>query len=683
MSTPPTTCELIATAAFGVETSVKWELSRLGYEAKGDQPGRLVFHAGPDGIARTNLHLHAADRVLLVLGRFEASEFDALYEGICKIDWKQWVPDGAQITPYVSVVRSPITSERSSQSIVKRAIVDVLAGKGGSVREDAEALAVDVSILGTAVTVSLDTTGAGLHKRGYRQRAQAGQLKETLAAALVMTCRWKRDQALVDPFCGSGTIPIEAALMASGRAPGRHRSFASEGWPWLDASLWKRARDEADAKIDDTDIAPIVGSDINPQAVGLARQCAKNAGVEHLVRFELADYRQLRAEQERGWIISNPPYGVRVGEEKEAETIQRDLPEVISRMPGWSAGLLLAGEDFESRIGRSATHRRKLYNARIQCTFYQYLAQDGKKAIESRTDVGNLEAFQTGLAKRARHVRKWPESRDVFAYRLFDGEVGGVPIVIDRFGDVIRVQDLGEWSKASASRMNRVDRIGEAASEAIDWPSSATVVVHAGEGQSHRRAQEACVVRERGLLFEVRPGDPAEPGLDLAFREARKWAGERCAGKRVLDVSAWPGLLTEAAAVAAREIRAITPDEHTEARLRRNLQLNEVDSSKVTITRGEALEVIDEIEPGEGWDVVLCVLSDEQAGEISPAFGELLESCADLVTPGGVVLLAVPTFETQEGLVIEGARELTKSLHPEDVKPQSGYRFWSLLAGGD
>ncbi len=683
MSTTPTSCEFIATAAFGVESSVKWELSRLGYEAKGDQPGRLVFRAGPDAIARTNLHLRAADRVLMVVGRFEAKDFDELYEGVRGIDWKQWIPEGARITPSVNAVRSPITSERSSQSIVKRAIVDAIAGKGGTILEDAEELVVDVSILGAAVTVSLDSTGAGLHKRGYRPRAQAGQLKETLGAALVMTCRWKRDLPLVDPFCGSGTIPIEAALLASGRAPGRHRAFASESWPWLGATSWKNARDEADAMIDDEGVAPIVGSDINPQAVGLARQCAKNAGVEHLVRFELADYRELRAEHERGWLISNPPYGMRVGEEREAEAIHRDLPEVIARMPGWSAGLLLAGEEFEKRIGRSATHRRKLYNARIQCTFYQYLAQDGGVAIPSRAEVGNLDAFRSGLAKRARHVRKWPESRDVHACRLFEGEVGGVPIVVDRLGEALRVEDRGGPGSASATRMNRVEQIAAAACETLGWPKQSVAVVHAGEGQSHRRAQETCTVRERGVLFEVMPGEPIETGLDLALREARQWVCQRASGKNVLDVSARAGLLAEAAVTGGARLRAVTPDEHTEARLRRNLRLNGVDDSEVEITRGGALESIDDIEPGDGLDLVLCVLTGEESGEIAPAFEDLLATCADLLAPGGSVLLAVPASAVDAGLEIASARDLTKSLHPEDIKPSSGYRFWTLRAGAD
>ncbi len=678
-----TTCELIATAAFGVEASVKWELSRLGYEAKGDQPGRLVFRAGPEAIARTNLHLRASDRVLMVAGRFEAAEFDALYEGIVSIDWKAIIPEGASISPRVSVVRSPINSERAAQSIVKRAIVDALAGKGGQLEESGEMVAVDVSILGTSVTVSLDTTGPGLHKRGYRERAQAGQLKETLAAALVMICRWRRNTPLIDPFCGSGTIPIEAAMLASNRAPGRHRSFASENWPWLDAAHWQRARNEADKGVSDEGLAPIVGYDINPQAIGHARQCARNAGVDHLVRFELQDYRELRATQERGWIITNPPYGVRVGEEDVSRSIQRDLPEVLSRMPGWSLGMLMEGEEFEYRIGHVATRRRKLYNAKIQCTFYQYIAGEGAAAIESRSEVGNLDAFASGLAKRARHTRKWQGDRDVWAYRVYEGEFSGIELEIDRLGDVLRVADLGGPFAASAARMNRLEKIADAAREALDWPEGSVVVVHAGAGQSHQRAMEAITVRERGALFEVRPGDPNETGLDLALREAREWVRKRAEGRRVLDVSARPGCLSESAALVAGSLTAITPDEHTEAKLRRNLGINRVDLSRVTIHRGETLEIIDSIDMETPWDLVLCVLTEAQAEQVSTAFEDVLGSCADLLTPGGMVLLAIPASVAGDVELGGGAREMTKSLHPEDLAPGSGYRFWAVRSDAD
>ncbi len=683
MNEPTTSCELIATAAFGVEASVKWELSRLGYEAKGDQPGRLVYHAGPEAVARSNIFLRGADRVLMVVGRFEASEFDALFAGIASIDWKALVPAGASITPRVSVVRSPINSERAAQSVVKRAIVESIVGKGEQLEETGDQIAVDVSILGTSVTVSLDTTGPGLHKRGYRERAQAGQLKETLSAALVMICRWRRESPLIDPFCGSGTIAIEAAMLASNRAPGRQRSFASEGWPWLDDAYWKRAREEADKGVSDEGIAPIIGYDINPQAVGHARLCARNAGVDHLVRFELQDYRELRAQGDRGWIITNPPYGVRVGEEDVSRSIQRDLPEVLSRMPGWSLGLLMEGEEFEYRIGRVATRRRKLYNAKIQCTFYQFVAGEGTAAIESRTEVGNLDAFKSGLLKRARHVRKWPETRDLWAHRLFEGEFAGIDLEIDRLGDVYRVADLGGPLASSAARMNRLEKIARATCEALEIADESVVIVHAGEGQSHQRVLETSTVRERGMLFEVRPGDPNEAGLDLALREAREWVRRRADAKRVLDVSARPGCLTEAAATVAAEVTAVTPDERTESRLRRNLGINRIEPARVAIHRGEALASIDSLPDDKRWDLVLCVLGVDQAEQIAPAYSDLLESCMDLLLPGGTALLAVPAAVAHEAVLGSQARELTKSLHPEDLAPHSGYRFWSVRASID
>lgn len=677
------TRELIATAAFGVEASVKWELSRLGYEARGDQPGRLVFHADDRAIARANVFLRAADRVLVVVSRFEATEFDGLYAGIASIDWKALTPPGAAVTVRVGAVRSPITSERAAQSIVKRAIVDALVGKGQTLDESGAALVVDVSVIGSGVTVSLDTTGPGLHKRGYRERAQAGQLKETLGAALVMICRWRRDTPLIDPFCGGGTIPIEAALLASNRAPGRHRSFAAEGWPMIGAGVWAGARSEADSGVSDAGIAPIVGGDINPQAVGHARQCAQNAGVDHLVRFELQDYRELRPPADGGWVITNPPYGVRVGEEEVSRSIQTDLPEVLSRMPGWSLGMLMEGDEFERRIGLAATQRRKLYNAKIRCTFYQYLAEGGRPAIGSRAEVANLGSLQAGLVKRARHVRRWPEARDVWAYRLYEGAFSGIELAIDRLGDALRVADLGEASLASAGRMNRLDQIALGAGEALGVPAERVEVVHAGAGRSHTRAQHTATVRERGVLYEIRPGDPRQPGLDLALREARRWVAQRAQGRRVLDVSARPGWLVESAAIRAAHLTACVPDEHAEARLRRNLQINGVEQDRVMLRRGEALAAIDSPEGDERWDLLLCVLTESQGRQIAPAFADLLGACGDLLVPGGSALLAVPARLAGGAVEMGGGRDLTRSLCPEDIGPDSGYRFWSVRADSD
>jgi len=549
MTTSGQPLELIATAAFGVEATVKWELSRLGYEAKGSTPGRLAFTGDEAAIVRTNLHLRAADRVLLVLGRFSSVDFDELYAGITSLDWKARIPEGAKITVRVGVVRSEISSARSAQSIVKRAIVDALAGKGGTLDESGDEIVVDVSILNNEATVSVDTSGAGLHKRGYRQFSHAGQLKETLAAALVMICRWRSDVPMIDPFCGSGTIAIEAAMLASNRAPGRHRSFAAESWPWIDSTIWDRERTLADEAVSDENIAPIIASDINPQAIGLARRCAEAAGVADLVKFELRDYRELESDHDNGWVISNPPYGIRVGEEEEAKRIQRDLPAVLSRLTTWSHGLFLGGDDFEPMIGKSATRRRKLYNAKIQCTLYQYEpSRDGSPAFNADVNPQAIESFKQGLAKRARHVRKWPEKHDVHAYRLYDGQVLGIDFTIDRFGESLRVFDSGEAGRAySAQRFNTLEAIAKAAAEVCEVPESAVLTVHANA--STQRAAEPIVFKERGTRYEARPNDQHDPGFELSLRELRTWAKRRAQGARVLDLSARPGVLAESVAI--------------------------------------------------------------------------------------------------------------------------------------
>lgn len=686
MTTSGQPLELIATAAFGVEATVKWELSRLGYEAKGSTPGRLAFTGDEAAIVRTNLHLRAADRVLLVLGRFQAEDFDQLYAGIAALNWKDRIPQGAKITVRVGVVRSTISSPRSAQSIVKRAIVDALAGKGGTLDESGDEIVVDVSILNNEATVSVDTSGAGLHKRGYRQFSHAGQLKETLAAALVMICRWRSDVPLIDPFCGSGTIAIEAAMLASSRAPGRHRSFAAESWPWIDSTIWDRERTLADEAVNDENIAPIVASDINPQAIGLARRCAEAAGVADLVTFELRDYRELENAHDNGWVISNPPYGIRVGEEEEAKRIQRDLPAVLSRLTTWSHGLFLGGDDFEPMIGKSATRRRKLYNAKIQCTLYQYEpSRDGSPAFNADVNPQAIESFKQGLAKRARHVRKWPEKHDVHAYRLYDGQVLGIDFTIDRFGESLRVFDSGEAGRAySAQRFNTLEAIAKAAAEVCEVPESAVLTVHANA--STQRAAEPIVFKERGTRYEARPNDQHDPGFELSLRELRSWAKRRAQGARVLDLSARPGVLAESVATECRSLTAWSPDEHTLARLKKNLSLNSIDPAKVTLETGDPITAVDSCGDDARFDLVFCVLSEKDSDEINPAFGDLLASCLELLAEGGSVVFAIPSShiaESDSPLAGFDAKELSRSVHPDDFKPPAPWRIWACRASSD
>lgn len=676
--------EIIATAAFGVEASVKWELSRLGYEAKATSPGRLSFNADPAAIVRSNLHLRAADRVLVVAGRFRAKDFDDLFAGVAAIDWRRWAPVGARVTPRVGIVRSPMRSPRSAQSVAKRAIVESLVGKGNTLDETGPEVVVDVSVLGEDVTVSLDSSGAGLHKRGYRQRAQAGQLKETLAAALVMICRWRRDQPLIDPFCGSGTIPIEAALLASNRAPGIGRAFAAEHWPWIGDSVWEQERCRASELVDDSGGAPIIASDINPQAVGLARQCAENAGVAHLVRFDLGDYRELETELANGWVITNPPYGVRVGEEKEANRIQKDLPAVLSRLPSFSHGLLLGGSDFEPIIGKSATRKRKLYNARIQCTLYQFApSPDDSPAFSASANGHAMDQFRAALTKRARHFRKWPNQHGIHAFRAFDGDVLGLRISIDRLGESLRVEDKGDPGKTySADKLNILREISGIASEVMGISPESVQRVH--RSASSQRASDQIELVERGVYYEVRPAEMSGAGLELSLRELRAWVARRAKDARVLDLCARPGHASECTAAVASNMTAYCPDDLAQARLRRNLKINQAANTEVGV--GDAVDVIDQIDD-ERFDLIVCVLGSDEASRVTPAFADLLQSCAEVLSPGGTALLAVPAgIAFDEGSMGEigfPVKELTKSLTPDDFKNAMPWCIWACRGSLD
>ena len=475
-------------------------------------------------------------------------------------------------------------------------------------------------------------------------------------------------------------------MLASSRAPGRHRSFAAESWPWIDSTIWERERHLADEAVSEENIAPIIASDINPQAIGLARRCAEAAGVADLVKFELRDYRELSSPLKSGWVISNPPYGIRVGEEEEAKRIQRDLPAVLSRLKTWSHGLFLGGDDFEPMIRKSASRRRKLYNAKIQCTLYQYEPdQSGAPAFTADVNPQAIESFKAGLAKRARHVRKWPEKQDVHAYRLYEGQVLGVDFTIDKLGDALRIFDRGDTGRDySAERFNTLEAIADAAGDVLGIPSESVFAVHANA--SVQRAAEPVVLIERGVRYEARPGDQHDPGFEIALRELRAWVGRRAGGARILDLSARPGVLTESVVSDCKSLDAWSPDEHTLARLKRNLSLNNTNLERVQLHTGDPITAADSCNEDERFDLILCILSGEDSDEIKPAYSDMLESCLDLLDKGGSVVFAIPTNDAdQHGLSLEGVdlKELSRAVHPEDFKQAVPWRIWTCRAADD
>ncbi|MGN8874248.1 THUMP domain-containing class I SAM-dependent RNA methyltransferase [Pseudoflavonifractor sp. HCP28S3_F10] len=366
--------QLAIPTLFGLEGLAADELRRLSLSDVRAENGRVLCAASPADIARVNLNLRTGERVLLVLGRFYAADFDALFEGVRALPWEDFIPKNGALPVKGHSLNSALHSVPACQSIIKKAVAARLGSKYHleSLPETGALHQIQFSIMKDEVTVMLDTSGAGLHKRGYRAVGVAAPLRETLAAAMVLLSRYRGKDPFCDPFCGSGTIAIEAALIAKNRAPGLNRSFSAQKWGWLPSSVWMEAAGEAMDKEFDGNY-DIWGGDIDPAAVEIARSNAVKADVEDLVRFEVADATCFHRSSDYGRIVTNPPYGERIMEKKEAETLYRAFGQAVRSLPpGWKVSVLSSHTEFERTFGRTADKRRKLYNGMIKCDLFQY-----------------------------------------------------------------------------------------------------------------------------------------------------------------------------------------------------------------------------------------------------------------------------------------------------------------------
>lgn len=359
---------LIATAAFGLEAVVARELKDLGYSEQRVENGRVLFTATPEAIARTNLWLRSADRVQLLLGEFEARTFDELFEQTKALPWEDWIPEEGEFPVQGKSVKSQLHSVPHCQAIVKKAIVERLKKKYRVqwFQETGPLFSVQVALLKDRATLTIDTSGAGLHKRGYRTLGGQAPLKETLAAALVQLSHWRPERLLLDPFCGSGTILIEAAMIGDNIAPGLTRRFAAEDWPQLGKELWQAARRDASQAMEDNPLQ-LQGSDIDERAVAIARS---NAGVGDKIHFQRRQLAEVRSSVKYGCLITNPPYGERLQAPRE---LYREMGRVFAPWDTWSIYVITSDTGFEKYFGRKANKKRKLYNGRIECDYYQFI----------------------------------------------------------------------------------------------------------------------------------------------------------------------------------------------------------------------------------------------------------------------------------------------------------------------
>lgn len=367
--------ELIATATFGLEAVVKREIQNLGYKIIKSEDGKITYMGDERAIVRSNLWLRSADRVLLKMAEFRACEFEELFQQTKALPWEELIPIDGKFTVTGTSVKSKLHSVPACQSIVKKAIVEKLKEYYCVDRfdETGAAYTVKVTLLKDNVTLTVDTSGAGLHKRGYRVCDVAAPIKETLAAAMVQLSFWREDRLMMDPCCGSGTVPIEAAMIGRNIAPGLNRSFASEGWELIPAEVWKEERKAAyDAINYDTQLR-IFAFDIDPKAIEAAEENAIEAGVDDCIVFKCMDMRKIQAREPRGIIITNPPYGERIGEAKQIAAIYRKYNEFFRENPTWSLFMITTDKEVEQKImGRPADRRRKLYNGRLEVCYYQF-----------------------------------------------------------------------------------------------------------------------------------------------------------------------------------------------------------------------------------------------------------------------------------------------------------------------
>lgn len=367
--------ELIATATFGLEAVVKREIINLGYKIIKTEDGKVTYMGDEKAIVRSNLWLRSADRVLLKMAEFNATDFEELFQQTRAIAWEELIPIDGKFTVTCTTVKSKLHSEPAIQKIVKKAIVEKLREfyAVDQFEETGALYTVKATLLKDRVTLTVDTSGAGLHKRGYRVEDVAAPIKETLAAAMVQLSFWNKNRILVDPCCGSGTIPIEAALIGRNIAPGLNRHFASEEWEFIDDSLWKEARREAYDAIDYDSELTIYGSDINKRAVNAARENAAEAGVDDCITFAKFDVAKLKPVGENGIIVTNPPYGERIGEKEDIEKIYAAYNRFFAENPDWSLFMITTDKEAETPVmGRPADRRRKLYNGRLEVCYYQF-----------------------------------------------------------------------------------------------------------------------------------------------------------------------------------------------------------------------------------------------------------------------------------------------------------------------
>ena len=739
--------DLIAVCAFGLEAVVRRELSELGIDANIVSSGRVLFRGNWEAVARVNLWLRTADRVLLRVAEFEAADFDALFDTTEAISWGQYIPVDGSFPVTGRSVKSQLTSVPAVQRSVKKAIAKAMQRDHAreELVETGALFKVDVTLLDNIATLTIDTTGNSLHKRGYRTDVSLAPLKETLAAAMVQLSYWQAGRPLIDPFCGSGTIPIEAAMIGRKIAPGLHRSFPFESWPSFDSQIATDLKSDAVANQLASLECRLVGSDIDSRVLRAARDNAQRAGVADDVHFEVADATQLTSKRRFGCLVTNPPYGRRLGAgetsndkpryrpkteadheiakkfrpySRELDEMYGSLPNVFRKLSTWSHYVLTAYPNFESLVGRSADRRRKLYNGRIECTYYQFggpkpieetkerdgetttlVHAEGEAAFGSLDDKASHQAelFTARLNNRAKHLRRWPTRRGITCFRLYERDVPEIPLVVDRYEDHLHITEYERpHDRDPAQHANWLELMAQTAGEALDIPPAnvhlKTRMRQRGKTQHEKVDQTGnrIEVNEGGLKFLVNLHDYVDTGLFLDHRVTRSMVRDQSKDKRFLNLFAYTGSFSAYAADGGA--KSTTTVDLSKTYLDwawENMRLNNFVGKEHKFIATDIRQFLTDHAPGHAYDLVVLdppTFSNskrtEEDWDIQRDALPLINQLLPLVSDGGVIYFSsnFRRFKFDEAAVAASTvHEISKQTVPEDYRNKRIHRCWRIV----
>ncbi len=695
--------QLIATTAFGLEKVAARELEQLGYQPRVVRPGRLQFAGDAAAIARTNIQLRTAERIMVLLAEFAAPDFDSLFDTIKALPLEDWIPVTGAFPVSAKSIRSQLSSVPAIQRSVKKAAAQRLLQAHGCevLPETGPLYALEAALLNDHLQLTLDTTGDGLHKRGYRPESGRAPLRETMAAALVLLSHWRTPASLMDPFCGTGTILIEAAMIGRRIAPGLKRQFTAEGWDQVEPEVWQAARKEAQGVVLPALDTRLAGFDLDEHALQLARRNAMAAGVENDIHFQQRPFHELHSSHEFGCVITNPPYGLRI-DDPGLRQLYESFPLVLRQLPTWSHFILTGYEGFEQIIGQQATRRRKLYNGRIECQYYQFLGpkKDANQVVfggVSDRALHQADLFRARLTNHARHLRRWPK-RGITCFRIYDKDVPEIPLMVDRYEEHVVIYEAGKsLTRTPAEQADWMDLMAQVASEVLQVDRNKVFLKQrrrqdpTTQYARASRTDERVVVNEGGLKFGVNLQDYVDTGLYLDHRVARQLVRGMARDKRVLNLFSYTGAFSVYAAVGgASQVTSVDLSPNYLRWAQDNFRLNQLNPLHHAFVQADVATYIHDLPRHSQFDLVIIdapTFSNSKRVESDWSVQEqhvpLLQAVETHLSDDAVVLFSVHFRRFKNFFVPAPPRqlwEISARTVPDDFRDRRTHRCWWIGA---